>query len=51
MPELAGAPQPLVRRLVGAVLLVAPPLLVTTLLRVPSSELPALSPALLPVGL
>ena len=51
MRELAGAPPPLVRRLVGALLLVAPPLRVATPLRVPSAEFPLLPPAPLPVGL
>ena len=43
MPELTGSPLPLVRRLVGALLLVAPPLLVATSLRVRSSEFPVLA--------
>ena len=51
MSKLTGAPLPLVRRLVGALPLVAPPLLVATPLRVPSSNFPVLPPALLPVGL
>ena len=51
MPELAGAPPPYVRRLVGALLLVALPLLVATRLRVPSSEVTVLPPARLLVGL
>ena len=51
MLELTGAPPPLVRRLVGALLLVAPPLLVATPLQVPSSEFHVLPPAPLPWAL
>ena len=51
MPRLAGAPRPLVRLLVGALLLVTPPLLVFTLLRVPPSKFPVLHRAPLSVGL
>ena len=51
MPELAGAALPVVRRLVGAFLLVALPLLVAIPLRMPSSGFSLPPPPLLPVGL